>query len=147
MHERRIAGWSTDAEIASRAVSSSPQSDDLRPIDSGDAAAAVTIIDGVQFWHKDAHLGRMIASAQFQHCVEIAALGVERGDANRFVQLFCSQGDYQALRRHGLDDHELGVDVFADQVRAAIGSDEPRVLVHISRPHRRPRHDDQHAGQ
>ena len=92
-------------------------------MDSGDAAAAVTITDGVQFWHKGAHLGRMIASGQFHHCVEVAALGEERGDADRFVQLFRSQGDYQALQRHGLDDHELGVDLFADQVRRAIGSE------------------------
>ena len=70
--------------------------------------AAVTIADGVQFWHKDEHLGRMVASGQFQHCVEVAALGEERGDADRFVQLFCSQGDYQSLRRRGFDDSTLG---------------------------------------
>ena len=114
IHERRLAGW-CGRSIARRAASSSPQSDDLRPVDPADAAAAVTIIDGVQFWHKGEHLGRMIASQQFQHCVEIAALGEERGDADRFVQLFCSQGDYQALRRHGLDDATLGVDTFADR--------------------------------
>lgn len=120
IHERGLAGWSPRKP---RAPSSSPQTDDLRPIDSEDPSAAVTISDGVQFWHKQAHLGRMIASRQFHHCVEIAALGEERGDADRFVQLFRSQGDYQALQRHGLDDHELGVDVFAERVRAAIGNE------------------------
>ncbi len=123
IHERRLAGWVAAEAPATRPASSSPQSDDLRPMDSSDAAAAVTITDGVQFWHKGAHLGRMIASGQFHHCVEVAALGEERGDADRFVQLFRSQGDYQALQRHGLDDHELGVDLFADQVRHALGSE------------------------
>jgi len=123
IHERTLAGWSAAGAPATRAASSSPQSDDLRPIDSSDTATAVTITDGAQFWHKVAHLGRMVASGQFQHCVELAALGEERGDADRFVQLFRSQGDYQALHRHGLDDHDLGVDVFADQVRDAIGSE------------------------
>jgi hypothetical protein len=123
IHERRLAGRSSTEAPAIRPVSSSPQSDDLRPAHSGDAAAAVTITDGVQFWHKGAHLGRMIASGQFQHCVEVAALGEEDGDADRFVQLFRSQGDYQALRRHGVDDHELGVELFAEQVRQAIGSE------------------------
>jgi SAM-dependent methyltransferase len=120
VHERKLAGWSPEAPAA-RAASSSPQSDDLRPIDSGDAAAPVTITDGVQFWHKGEHLGRMVRSRQFQHCVEIAALGEGRGNADRFVQLFKSQGDYQALQRHGLDDATLGVDKFADDVHETLG--------------------------
>ncbi|HZX54920.1 MAG TPA: class I SAM-dependent methyltransferase [Ilumatobacteraceae bacterium] len=91
-----------------RLPSSSPQTDDLRPISSTDRAGAVTIADGVQFWHKNEHLGRMVASGQFEHCVEVAALGEEHGDADRFVQLFCSQGDYQAMRRRGFDDSTLG---------------------------------------
>jgi SAM-dependent methyltransferase len=120
-HERQIAGWGQSSPSA-RAPSSSPQTDELRPINSDDSAAAVTITDGVQFWHKNEHLARMIRSQQFQHCIEIAALGEERGDADRFVQLFKSQGDYQALRRHGLDDATLGVDQFSAAVLAAIGS-------------------------
>ena len=121
-HEGELAGWAPSAPPSPRASSSSPQSDDLRPIPSGDAAAAVTITDGVQFWHKGQHLGRMIASEQFQHCVEIAALGEERGTAERFVQLFKSQGDYQALRRHGLDDATLGVDRFSSEVHRILGA-------------------------
>ena len=66
----------------------------------------------------------MIASQQFQHCVEIAALGEERGDADRFVQLFRSQGDYQALRRNGYDDETLGVDRFSTEVHDALGTAE-----------------------
>jgi SAM-dependent methyltransferase len=118
-HERELAG-SPQTE-PQRAPSSSPQSDDLRTTHPGDARAAVTITDGVQFWHKGEHLGRMVASGQFQHCIEITALAEERGNADRFVQLFKSQGDYQALRRHGLDDAALGVDRFASDVESILG--------------------------
>ena len=122
IHEREIAGWAPRS--TSRAASSSPQTDQLRPIDPDDAAAAVTITDGVKFWHKGEHLGRMIRSQQFVHCLEIAALGQERGNAGRFVELFKSQGDYQALRRHGFDDAALGIDRFESDVVAAVGTDE-----------------------
>jgi SAM-dependent methyltransferase len=121
--ERGMAGWAEAAASLPR-PSSSPQTDELRPVDPHDAAAAVTILDGVQFWHKGEHLARMIDSEQFYHCVEISALGEERGDADRFVQLFRSQGDYQALRRHGLDDATLGIDAFAADVRAILGPAE-----------------------
>lgn len=121
VHERRLAGW-PETTAPARALSSSPQSDDLRPAGSGDPTAAVTIAEGVQYWHKGEHLGRMVASRQFQHCVEVAALGQERGDAERFVQLFRSQGDYQALRRQGIDDITLGIDEFAAEVADALGS-------------------------
>ena len=123
VHEREIAGWGSES-VATRRSSSSPQTDELRPTNVSDRAAAVTITDGVQFWHKGEHLGRMVASQQFQHCVEVAALGSERGDADRFVELFKSQGDYQALRRHGLDDARLGVDKFSDDVHEILGSDD-----------------------
>jgi SAM-dependent methyltransferase len=125
VHERRLAG-SADATPSTRAVSSSPQSDDLRPTSSDDPAEAVEIAEGVQYWHKGEHLRRMVESRQFEHCVEIAVLGEERGNADRFVRLFKSQGDYQALRRNGLDDETLGIDRFSAATNAALGaSDRP----------------------
>ncbi len=123
LHERLLAARSGRTP-SPRVASSSPQSDDLRPAGSVDATAAVVIADGVQFWHKGQHLARMVASQQFVHCVEIAALGEERGGSERFVQLFRSQGDYQALRRHDVDDNTLGLDQFAAEVDAAIGTSE-----------------------
>jgi SAM-dependent methyltransferase len=123
IHERTLAGWSRPSSPPPRASSSSPQSDDLRPAAEGDSTAAVSIADDVQYWHKGQHLARMVSSGRFQHCVEVAALGEERGDAERFIQLFRSQGDYQALRRHGLDDAALGVDIFSSEVRELFGSE------------------------
>lgn len=119
VHERQLAGWSGPTEA--HAASSSPQSDELRPRAVDDPGAAVTIAEGVRYWAKGEHLRRMVASQRFAHCVEVAAVAEETGDAERFVQLFKSQGDYQALRRNGLDDAALGVDVFADEVQAALG--------------------------
>ncbi len=122
IHERRLAGWSEAAPPA-RIASSSPQSDELRPAGS-DPATAVVIAEDVKYWHKGEHLQRMVASQRFQHCVEVAALSEERGDAERFVQLFRSQGDYQALRRNGLDDETLGIDRFSSEVHDALGTVE-----------------------
>ncbi len=124
-HENRLAGRSS--ATSQRTISSSPQSDDRWPEnwrapERGDTTASVTIIDGVQYWHKGEHLARMVDSQRFGHCIEIAALGEEQGDADRFIQLLQSQGDYQALRRHGLDDTTLGIDEFSSQVHAALAS-------------------------
>jgi SAM-dependent methyltransferase len=119
VHEQRLAG---SLATETRLPSSSPQSDELRPAASGDGDAAV-IADGVHFWHKSEHLRRMVDSQRFRHCVEVAALAVERGNAVRFVNLFRSQGDYQALRRHGVDDAALGVDIFDRDTLAAMGTE------------------------
>jgi SAM-dependent methyltransferase len=118
VHERQLIGGRETQ--ASRAVSSSPQSDELRPV-SNDKESAAIIADGVHYWHKGDHLRRMVDSGVFQHCVEVAALTAEHGDADRFVQLFRSQGDYQALRRHGIEDDALGVDAFDREARIALG--------------------------
>ena len=125
-HERALGSSPGDDEPSPHAPSSSPQTDDLRPTNVQDPTSAVTIADGVQFWHKEQHLRRMVASGRFRHCIEIAALGEERGNARRFVELFRSQGDYQALRRHGYDDEALGVDRFSVDAHAALGdADRP----------------------
>jgi hypothetical protein len=47
----------------------------------------------------------------------------DRGNADRFVGLLKSQGDYQTLRRHGLTDGELGVDRFTEVAHDRLGSD------------------------
>lgn len=124
VHERILAGSSKPPAPSPRVPSSSPQSDDLRPTRSGDRSEAAVIADGVQYWHKGGHLGRMVDSGQFQHCIEVAALSEEHGDADRFVELFRSQGDYQTLRRHGIDDETLGVEEFSGAVHAALGTSQ-----------------------
>jgi len=79
---------------------------------------------GVRAWSKDEHLGRMVDSGVFSWCREVVVSHTESGDADRFVALLLSQGDYQTLRKHGVDDAAVGVDEFAREVIAALGGGE-----------------------
>lgn len=78
----------------------------------------------VQRWSKDEHLGRMVESGVFSWCREVVVSHTESGDADRFVALLLSQGDYQTLRKHGVEDAAVGVDEFAREVTAALGIGE-----------------------
>jgi SAM-dependent methyltransferase len=88
--------------------------------------------EGVRSWSKSGHLDRMTRSGLFAWCREIAIASVDEGDAGRFVGLLKSQGDYQALRRHRLEDADLAVDRFDAVVRARLGP-EPRTWHFIYR--------------
>lgn len=77
---------------------------------------------GVAKWSKSTHLERMIASGEFEWCREIALTSIEHGNAERFISLLKSQGDYQALGRHGVDDSTLGVDQFARLINSRLGA-------------------------
>ncbi len=76
---------------------------------------------GVTSWSKDEHLARFIASGHFRWCREIESLRVEEGDAERFVAVLLSQGDFQTLKKHGVDQAMVGVSEFEAEVRAALG--------------------------
>ena len=76
---------------------------------------------GVTSWSKSTHLHRMIASGHFSWCHELALHRTEPGDADRFVGLYRSQGDYQTLRDEGLDEEQLGVTALGDAARSALG--------------------------
>ena len=79
--------------------------------------------DGVRSWAKSEHLDRMIASGVFRWCREIALAVTEEGNARRFIDLLMSQGDYQTLKRHGLDDALLGVETFATSIESRLGNE------------------------
>ena len=80
---------------------------------------------GARSWSKDAHLTRLADSGHFAWTRELALDRIERGDAGRFVGLFRSQGDYQALRRAGLDDSILGVTRLEAAARATLAAPAP----------------------
>jgi hypothetical protein len=65
----------------------------------------------------------MDASGRFAWCREVAMTSSTEGNADRFVGLLKSQGDYQTLRRHGLDDAALAVDGFAAIAHDRLGAD------------------------
>ena len=47
---------------------------------------------------------------------------VDEGDAERFVAVLLSQGDFQTLKKHGVDEAMVaGVPEFEAEVRAALG--------------------------
>src|SRR5436190_790371 len=77
---------------------------------------------GVRSWSKDGHLGRMRDSGRFRWCTELTAHGLENGDHARFVDLLRSQGDFQTLRKHGLDEDTLGVGALEAEARDAMGA-------------------------
>jgi hypothetical protein len=76
---------------------------------------------GVTSWSKDEHLARLIASGHFRWCREIESMQAEEGDANRFVAVLLSQGDFQTLKKHGVDEAMVGVPEFEAEVRAELG--------------------------
>jgi SAM-dependent methyltransferase len=77
----------------------------------------------VRRWSKAEHLQRIEASGRFRWSREIAMASTDAGGAARFIGLLKSQGDYQALRRHGLSDADLNVDRFAQIVEDRLGSE------------------------
>lgn len=108
--------------------------DELRvPVERGDREATSysgidahrnrQLPEGVRSWSKSGHLERMAQSGAFSWCREVVFASADRGDANRFVGLLKSQGDYQTLRRHGLNDAELGVDRFETLVHERLGAE------------------------
>lgn len=104
------------------------------PIGDGDAADAARysgidahrdrrLLDRVRSWSKSEHLERMIASQRFTWCRELAATAESTGSAERLRGLLRSQGDYQTLRRHGLDDEAIGVAEFDRIVTERLGTE------------------------
>jgi SAM-dependent methyltransferase len=118
VYESRLAdGLSGDALRASV----SPADRDGASYSSSDAHRNRRLPEGVRSWSKSGHLDRLNASGLFAWCREVALASTDRGDAERFVGLLKSQGDYQALRRYGLDDADLGVDCFEHLVNERLG--------------------------
>ena len=72
-------------------------------------------------WSKDDHLANLTNSGRFVWCHEVVSHRLDSGDAARFVDLLRSQGDYQSLRRAGLDDDILGVSQLAELAEHALG--------------------------
>ena len=97
-----------------------------------DAHRCRVLPEGVRSWSKSEHLDRMVASGMFEWCREMALAATDEGDARRFISLLKSQGDYQTLKRHGLDDAALGVEAFATFIESRLG-DERRPWFFIYR--------------
>ncbi len=81
---------------------------------------------GARSWSKAEHLERIQRSGHFSFARELVFNQPSGGGADRFVSLMRSQGSYQALRRLGLTDDELGATEFEHHVgRAYAQADGP----------------------
>lgn len=78
---------------------------------------------GVRSWSKDGHLARMRDSGVFRWSRELTAHSVEPGDGSRFVDLLRSQGDFQTLLKHRLDEDQLGVTELVASCRRVLGDE------------------------
>jgi len=78
----------------------------------------------LQRWHKDEHLSCMTSSGCFRFTKEIVLHHTEPGNAERLVSLLLSRGSVMTLIKSGLNEAELGIDVFRQRVQVALG-DEP----------------------
>jgi len=120
VHERRRTAGLSGAELAA-------------PVTADEVAAATATGGdphrhagqdqpwGVRSWPKDGHLGQLQASGHFVWSTEVALGRIDEAGADRFVDLLRSQGDYQTLRRLGLDDDQLGTTAFAAECGRAFG--------------------------
>lgn len=99
-----------------------PASEPGLPADSGvDPHTNRRIPEGVRSWPKSGHLSRMRESGLFAWCREVALASSDEGDADRFVALLKSQGDYQTVRRYGQSDADLGVEHFEQVALERLG--------------------------
>jgi SAM-dependent methyltransferase len=90
--------------------------------DLGDPHRNRALPGGTRSWSKRAHLDRMAASGHFAFTRELLFQQPTGGGAERFVALMRSQGSYQGLLRLGLNDLDLGVDVFEHDVNASFAA-------------------------
>ena len=74
---------------------------------------------GARSWSKAGHLERMTASGHFSFTRELLFNQAVPGAVERFVALMASQGSYQALKRAGLSDEEIGETQFRLEAGAA----------------------------
>jgi len=121
VYEARVAGGAAEESLHAPV-----DADDRagRGYSGRDAHRDRTLAWGVQSWSKDSHLDSLRSSGHFAWCHELAMHKAERGDAQRFVDLFRSQGDYQTLRHVGFEDAELGIARLDDTARRCLGDRE-----------------------
>jgi SAM-dependent methyltransferase len=74
---------------------------------------------GARSWSKAGHLERLRTSGHFAFTRELTFNQSVPGGVERFVALMASQGSYQALKRAGLSDEEIGETQFRRESEVA----------------------------
>lgn len=119
VYETRLGNGASGASLLSPVGESDHSA--VRGYSGRDANIDRVLAEGVKSWSKDSHLDRMNSSGRFAWCHELALHRQEHGDAERFVSLLKSQGDYQTLLRNGLDDETLGVSELSQTAERVLG--------------------------
>ena len=117
--EARLADGESDVELRAPVSRADREAANYSGID---AHRNRRLPHGVRSWSKSRHLDRMAESGSFRWCREVVFASDDLGNAERYIGLLKSQGDYQALHRHGLSDTDLGVDRFEAVVRERLGA-------------------------
>jgi SAM-dependent methyltransferase len=113
--EARISCGASDDELRAPILSDDPA---LVDDDLADPHRNRAMPGGVQSWSKTEHLARIRQSGLFSFSRELVMDESTTGGADRFAALMRSQGSYQDLRKRGLSDEEIGMDVFDAAVRS-----------------------------
>lgn len=79
--------------------------------------------DPVQRWGKSQHLVRMKKSGCFRYTKEIVIHQIESGNAERLEGILLSQGSLMTLLKAGLNESQIGLDIFRQKVRQALGAE------------------------
>jgi SAM-dependent methyltransferase len=114
--EARAAAGESGEELRRRIPDDDPA---LVDEDMADPHRNRVMPHGARSWSKGEHLERIIASGHFGFTRELLFNQAVPGGAERFVALMYSQGSYQALRRVGMSDEDIGETQFRYDVDVA----------------------------
>ncbi len=75
----------------------------------------------IRMWEKPQHLSRMHSSGCFRYTRETVIHHIEPGNAERLIGLILSQGSVMTLLKGGLNESQIGIDIFRQKVLEALG--------------------------
>jgi SAM-dependent methyltransferase len=83
------------------------------------------VTEGLRQWDKEGHLRRMRESGCFRHVFECLLSHRDKGDAERYVGLFLSQGYVRSLLKAGLSEDDLQIPRLRSVADDAFGFSAP----------------------
>lgn len=77
----------------------------------------------VRRWDKSQHLNRMKSSGCFRYTKEVVIHQIGPGNAERLEGILMSQGSVMTLLKGGMSESQIGLDIFKQKVRHALGTE------------------------
>ena len=75
----------------------------------------------IRMWEKPQHLSRMHSSGCFRYTRETVIHHIEPGNAERLIGLIFSRGSVMTLRKGGLSESQISIDILKQKVLEALG--------------------------